>query len=506
MSILSMKNISKAFFGVTVLDNVNLEVEKGEVHALLGENGAGKSTLMNILGGVYTKDAGTVTVDGLTLENASVTESEKAGVAFVHQELNLFNDLLVFENLFLGKEILHKPWTLNKRAMIGRTRELFNELGVNINPKAPVADLETSQKQLLEIAKALDAKARLIILDEPTTSLNTPEIRHLFSIVRGLQKKGITFIFISHKMPEVFTIADRYTVLRNGRFIKTGKIGDTTPHEVTTAMVGREVSDKEIYTGRSLGEVVLEMDHCSGPGFHDISLRVRRGEIIGLTGLAGSGASGLMQAMFGVVPFSGGIFRVFGREMRGLTIHRAMKTGRVGMIPTNRKENSIMPDMQILENEYISEHTLSWHIPHIFKKKEIAKYNRYKGILNIKDNSFRDLITSLSGGNQQKIILARLLNTNADIFLLDNPTQGIDVGAKGEIYKLILQLSEQGKTILVNTLEIPEIEKVADQCIVFYHGRVHAILDRNNIDETTVMLHATGAVPEAGAADFVRTE
>ena len=499
MIVLSMKNITKSFFGVTVLKDVSLEVEQGEVHALLGENGAGKSTLMNILGGVHSRDAGTVEINGITLETASVTESEKAGVAFVHQELNLFNDLLVFENLFLGKEILYPTGTLNKRAMTARAGKLFEELGVDINPKSPVADLETSRKQLLEIAKALDAEAKLIILDEPTTALNTPEIQHLFSIVRGLQKKGIAFIFISHKMPEVFTIADRYTVLRNGRFIKSGKIRETTAQEVTTSMVGREVSDKEQYSARAKGEVVLELEHCSGPGFSDISCKVHRGEIIGLTGLAGSGAGSLMQAMFGDVPFSGGIFKVFGNKMHRLDIHRAMKLARIGMVPSNRKENPILPDMQLLENEYISEHTLSMGKPHIFKKREIAKYNRYKKILNIKDNSWGDLITSLSGGNQQKIILARVLNTDAEIFLLDNPTQGIDVGAKGEIYKLILQLSEQGKTILVNTLEIPEIEKVADQCVVFYHGRVHAILDRNSIDETTVMLHAAGAVPPAAA-------
>ncbi|MDR1419726.1 MAG: sugar ABC transporter ATP-binding protein [Treponema sp.] len=497
MNILTMRHIYKSFFGVPVLSDVGLEVEEGEVHALLGENGAGKSTLMNILGGVYTRDSGSVIVNGVTLENESVTGSEKAGVAFVHQELNLFNDLLVFENLFLGKEILYGTRTLNKRAMIKRAQELFAELGVNINPKALVANLETSQKQLLEIAKALDARARLIILDEPTTALNTSEIESLFSIIRGLQKKGITFIFISHKMPEIFTIASRYTVLRNGRFIKTGKISETTPREVTASMVGRDISDREIYETRGQGEVILELDRCSGPGFHDISFKVRRGEIIGLTGLAGSGASSLMQAMFGAVPFSGGKFTVSGREMKRLSIHSAMKIARIGMVPTNRKENSILPFMQILENEYISEHTLSGRIPHIFKKKEVAKYNGYKKILNIKDNSWRDLVTSLSGGNQQKIILARLLNTNADIFLLDNPTQGIDVGAKGEIYRLILQLSEQGKTILVNTLEIPEIEKVADECVVFYHGSVHAVLDRNSMDETTVMLHATGAVPAA---------
>ena len=493
---LSMKNITKSFFGVTVLDNVSFEAQRGEVHALLGENGAGKSTLMNILGGVYVRDSGSITVNGAPLENITVHESEKAGIAFVHQELNLFNDLLVFENLFLGKEITYKTGTLNKKAMIARASGLFDELGVKMNPRARVENLETSQKQFLEIAKALDADAKIIILDEPTTSLNTSEVQHLFSIIRGLKAKGITFIFISHKMPEIFSIADRYTVLRNGQFIVSGNIGETTPAAVTRAMVGRDVSEREISAERSTGEPVLELDNCSGPGFSNISFKVRRGEIIGLTGLAGSGASNLMQAMFGALPFTGGSISVSGKKIPRLNIHRAMKIAGIGMVPTNRKENSILPFMPILENEYISEHTLSMNKPHIFKKNEIKKYNQFKQILNIRDNSCNDPITSLSGGNQQKIILARLLDTNADIFLLDNPTQGIDVGAKGEIYKLILRLSEQGKTILLNTLEIPEIEKVADQCIVFYHGRVHAVLD-SSMDEATVMLHATDAVPAA---------
>ncbi|MDR1469604.1 MAG: sugar ABC transporter ATP-binding protein [Spirochaetaceae bacterium] len=506
-----MKNISKSFFGITVLDDVNLEVLSGEVHALLGENGAGKSTLMNILGGVYKKDSGEITVNGARLENASVHESEKSGVAFVHQELNLFNDLLVFENLFLGKELVYKTGTLNKKAMIARAEELFGSLGVNINPRALTANLETSQKQLLEIAKALDADAKLIILDEPTTALNTSEIEHLFSIVRRLKGTGVSFIFISHKMPEIFTIADRYTVLRNGRFIKSGNIADTNPQELTTLLVGREVSDRAIYEERALGEVIFEMEHCSGDGFHDVSLKVRKGEIIGFTGLAGSGASSLMQTIFGAGRFTSGKVTFLGKEFldkesfcvntRAYNIHTAMKTAHIGMMASNRKENSILPFMRILENQYVSEHTLSAFKFHIFKKKEIAKYNDYKGLLNIKANDHADLITSLSGGNQQKVILARLLNTNAAIFLLDNPTQGIDVGAKSEIYKLILRLSEQGKTILVNTLEIPEIEKVADQCVVFYHGRIHAILGRNKIDETTVMLHATGAVPALESGD-----
>jgi ribose transport system ATP-binding protein len=494
MIALSMKNISKSFFDVPVLNNVNFEVEEGEIHALLGENGAGKSTLMNILDGVYTRDSGTIELFGEDFDEMTINDAEKAGITFVHQEMNLFNDLLVFENLFLGKEILFKTRMLNKRAMIVKAKKIFADLGVNIDPKALVANLETSQKQLLEIAKALDANARIIILDEPTTALNTSEIQHLFTVMRRLREKGMTFIFISHKMPEIFTIADRYTILRNGFFIKTGKISETTPIEITTAMVGKEISNKSIYTQRKSGTVILELNKCSGPGFHDISLKVRKGEIIGFTGLAGSGASNLLQAMFGIIPLSAGSIFVGEKRFFSLNIHKAMKSAHIGMVPSNRKENSILPYMQIIENMYISEHTISGLRFHISKRKEVVKYEHFKELLNIKANSYSDLITSLSGGNQQKIILARLLNTNADILLLDNPTQGIDVGAKGEVYKIILQLSNQGKTILVNTLEIPEIEKIADQCVVFYHGKIHAVLDRKQIDETTVMLHATGAV------------
>jgi ribose transport system ATP-binding protein len=390
--------------------------------------------------------------------------------------------------------------------MIKRSDELFHSLGVNINPKEMTANLETSQKQLLEIAKALDADAKLIILDEPTTALNTSEIEHLFSIIRRLKGTGISFIFISHKMPEIFTIADRYTVLQNGSFIKSGGIADTNPQEITVSMVGRGGSDNEIYSERVAGDVILEMENCSGENFHNVSLKIKRGEIIGLTGLTVSGASSLIQALFGAIRFNSGKITVFGNknfcvDTRKYNIHAAMKTARIGMVASNRKENSILPFMQILENLYISEHILSAFKIHIFKKKEIEKYNVYKAVLNIKANDHEDLITSLSGGNQQKVIIARILNTEADIFLLDNPTQGIDIEAKGEIYKLILRLSKQGKTILVNTLEIPEIEKIADRYFVFYHGEIHAILGRNKINETTVMLYATGAVPAQAGDD-----
>ena len=493
MEILKMTDISKSFFGVPVLRGVNLDVEQGEVHALLGENGAGKSTLMNILAGVYTRDSGTVVFDGETMENTTIADAEKAGIAFVHQELNLFNDLKVYENIFLCNEITYKTGTLNRKEMIRLSQELFDKMEVDIDPTALVSELETGKKQLLEIAKALHAQAKLLILDEPTTALNNEEIAHLFSIIRRLQKQGKSFIFISHKMNEIFTIADRYTVLRNGEFIHSGKIADTDPKEVTKLMVGSKFNEDDAYEPRDSGEVVLDLKGLCGDGFDDISFTVKKGEVVGFTGLVGSGVSEMFQTVFGVLPIKGGTVVINGKEMAGSNIHLAMCQG-MGMIAANRKENSIVPDFSLLENTYISEHTLSEKKQHISNKKETEKYLELAKVLNVKANSPADLITSLSGGNQQKVIIARWLNTNADILLLDNPTQGIDVGAKGEIYKLIHQLAREGKTILVNTLEIPELQQVADRCIVFYHGHLQTEIPRSEMTEENVMLWATNAI------------
>ena len=495
-NILEMKGIEKAFFGVTVLDKVDFSVEQGEVHALLGENGAGKSTLMNILAGVYTRDGGEVVFDGKPLVNTTVQKSESAGIAFVHQEINVFNDLKVYENIFMRKEIA-KFGVTNKRAMIKQSRELFERLGVDIDPTDLVSTFDTAKKQLLEIAKALFVNAKLIILDEPTTALSNEQIAHLFSIVKHLKEdEGVSFIFISHKMNEIFEIADRYTVLRNGVMVGTGDIADTDPETVTRLMVGSSYSAADVYSTRELGEEVLRLEHLSGEGFRDVSFAARKGEVIGMTGLKGAGVSEAMQAVFGAVPATSGKIFIEGKEINIRSIHKAMKHS-IGMVAANRKENSVLPDMNLLENGYIAEHTISMaKQPVIIKRREIKRYNERKEQLSIKANSHEDLITSLSGGNQQKVILARWLNTEADILLLDNPTQGIDVGAKAEIYKLILKLAEEGKTILVNTLEIPEVQKVADRCIVFYHGTIKKVLERGDINEETVMLHATNAIRE----------
>lgn len=489
--ILEMNHISKSFGGSKALSDVHFEMEEGEVHALLGENGAGKSTLMNILTGVLPADSGKIVFMGKEYTSPTIKEMEKAGIAFVHQELNVINDLSVADNIFLRKEIKNKFGLINEKEQIKKTRELFESLGVDMNPSEMVSNLKTSEKQLLEICKALYSDARLLILDEPTTALSNDEIEHLFSILRRLKKAGKSFVFISHKMPEIFSIADRYTVFRNGQYISSGRIADVDAQKLTSDMVGVNYVDADYYEPRELGEEILRLHNYSGHGFNKINLSVRRGEVLAFTGLAGSGASELMQTMFGVLPNEGGYIEVNGTKITG-KIGKFMKS-KVSMLPANRKENSVIPDLSILENFYTSEHVLSKKKQFINEKAELEKYQVQKEKLKIKAENSSLGIASLSGGNQQKVFLARWLNTGAEVLLFDNPTQGVDVGAKSEIYRLILEFAKQGQTVIINTLEIPEVQKVADRCVVFYEGEIAAILDHKDVTEQVVMAYSTGA-------------
>jgi ribose transport system ATP-binding protein len=487
---LEMTDISKSFFGVQVLHQVSLRVEKGTIHALIGENGAGKSTLMNILGGVYSLDNGIVKVDEKDVHDLTVRKAEALGIAFVHQEVNLFNDLLVYENIFMGKE-LTKHGLLNRKEMIQRTNALFADLHVDMKATDLVGTLSTGKKQLLEIAKALFCKASLFILDEPTTALSNEEINNLFRIINELKAQGNTFIFISHKMPEIFRLCDDYTVLRNGEMVLSGHLKDTNPQEVTKAIVGEKYQNKEVYASRELGPVCLRLVNYSGEGFSNINLEVHQGEIIGFTGLHGSGSSELMQAMFGITKATSGEFIANQKSLTGASVKKVMQN-HIGMVPANRKENSVFGDLNLLDNLCIADFSVEPG-PLFHLRREEKQFGRYQDELAIKANSQKDLLLSLSGGNQQKVIIARWLKTNADILLLDNPTQGIDVGAKNEIYRLLIQLAQSGKTILFNTLEIPEIQKCADRCVVFYHGRIEAVLERNEISDEKVMMYATHA-------------
>jgi len=493
MALLEMNHVSKAFGGSQALSDVHLSVEEGEIHALLGENGAGKSTLMNILTGVIPADSGTIEFNGKSYPNPTIQSMEDAGIAFVHQELNVINDLTVSDNIFLCRELVSKLGMIKKAEQVEKTAKLFSDLGVNIDPNVMVSTLKTSEKQLLEICRALYVDAKLIILDEPTTALSNDEINHLFGILKGLKAKGKSFIFISHKMPEIFAISDRYTVMRNGEFISSGYIKDTNPHAITSDMVGSQYVDTEVYVPRDLGDTYLELKKFSGYGFKDVDLSVKKGEIVAFTGLAGCGASELMQTMFGALPSEGGKMILGDKVLKGKKIAAFMKNS-VGMLPANRKENSVVPDMSIMENFYLAEHVVSSNKPFIRMSDEASRYQVQKDALNIKAGDSSDGISSLSGGNQQKVFLARWMNMGADLLLFDNPTQGVDVGAKEEIYKLILQFAKDGKTVIINTLEIPEIYKVADRCIVFYEGRIVKEFKHSEVNEHDVMLYATNAI------------
>ena len=462
-TILNMQGISKSFGGVHALVDVHLDVERGEIHALLGENGAGKSTLMNILTGVVPMDKGHIEFDGNVYDQPTIRQMEDAGIAFVHQELSVINDLTVYENIFLNREIRNKWHVLEKKQMIAQTRDLFSRLGVDMDPMTMVSELKTSEKQLLEICRALHANAKLLILDEPTTALSNEEIRHLFGILENMKAAGTAFIFISHKMPEIFAIADRYTVFRNGQFISSGFIKDTDSKRLTSDMIGQEYADKDVYEPRPLGDVVVKLDKLSGKGFHNIDLEIH------------------------------------GKAISGCISH--FMRHQVAMLPSNRKENSVIPDMSILENCQIAEHTLSFSKPVINEKVELSKFEKLKQMLHIKSDSPHDPINSLSGGNQQKVFLARWLNTNADVLIFDNPTQGVDVGAKAEIYQLILQFAQEGKTVIINTLEIPEIKKVSDRCVVLYDGGLAKIFNHDEINEQDVMMYSTNAVAAAGKSE-----
>ncbi|NGQ96521.1 sugar ABC transporter ATP-binding protein [Brevibacillus sp. SYP-B805] len=496
---LEMKGITKSFGGVQALKGVDFSVNEGEIHALLGENGAGKSTLMNILGGVIPADAGEIWMDGRPVRISSPQDSKRCGISFIHQELNLIPDMTVYENLFLGSEMVSAYGFVDAKRMIQETRRILDMLGVQLDPEAIVGKLDASLKQVIEIAKSLLNESNIIIMDEPTTSLTDREIQHIFHVMRTLRSKGVSIIFISHKLQEVIQFCDRYTVLRDGELSSTGRIADTDEEKIAQAMVGKEVLKQQVYRPRALGEVVLEANGLHGGAFHDIRFTLRKGEILGFTGLSGAGHSELMEALFGYRPKTAGEVWIKGRTAVIRHPKQALASG-LGFVPKNRKESAIIKDMSILENFTLASLGKVLRFGFIERKREREKFQAYREQINIKAGNPELPITSLSGGNQQKVILAKWLEADADIIILDNPTQGVDVGAKSEIYQLILELAEKGKSFIVLSSEIPEIQKLCDRVVVMYQGRVTAILDREEATEGRIMMYATGAKSQADTA------
>lgn len=491
--LLEMKNISKYFGPVEALKGVSLNVDRGEIHGLLGENGAGKSTLMNILAGTYPATKGEIYFDGKKCENLTAKKTQGMGIRFIHQELNLVNDLTVYENLFLGEEITKGFGILNRKEMIKKTEEVLKRMNLDIDPLMEVGFLETSRKQLVEIAKALLFHAKLIIMDEPTTALTNKEIEMLFALMRKLKNEGVSMIYISHKMPELFSICDRYTVLRDGNFIESGNFKDIDERRATELLVGRKVADEQIEKEKVSDEILMEVKNISAKGkFENISFNLKKGEVIAVTGLHGDGRDYLAEALYGVCRLDSGEVAVNGEKILYKSIKETVNQG-ISMVQRNRKERSIIKDMSILNNFSVGRFTSKHKNLFINDGEELEKFNVRKQEMSTKIGHYNDYITSLSGGNQQKIIIGRCLELDTDVIILDNPTQGIDVGAKFEIYKIINQLAKKGKGIIIFSSEYPEIHKVADRCFVMYKGKINKELSRDEFSEINIMHYATGA-------------
>jgi len=492
--IVEFKNIYKNFNAVKALQDVSLTIGDSEIHGLLGENGAGKSTLMNILGGVLPPTSGSIIIDGVKYESLNPTQAKELGINFIHQELNLVNDLKVFENLFINREVTKYKFYLDKEYMIEKSYEIFNRMNISIDPKVYVRELDTLQKQLVEIARAILFESELIIMDEPTTALTNTEIENLFTIMKDLKSQGISCIYISHKMPELFAICDKYTVLRNGKFIQSGDFKDIDEHKATELLVGRSIIEERDIKKESINsEPIYEVKNLTcEPFFRDISFSLKKGEVIAITGLFGDGRGELSEALFGARKVDSGKIIKDGKTLPLSSIRRVMKSG-VGMIPRNRKERSIIKDMNIMNNVSMAHFNAKHKKPIISYSEELERFRVNQKVTNIKVGSPKDPITSLSGGNQQKVIFARWFELNSDVYILDNPTQGIDVGAKFEIYKLINDLTNKGKSVIIFTSEFPEIYKTSNRCIVMYKGEINKIIPHNQLSERDVMYYSTGS-------------
>ena len=495
---LQMSGIVKKYGGVAVLKEVDFTVKSGEIHALLGENGAGKTTMMNILGGVTMPDSGTITLFGNQANITSPLDAQQLGVAFVHQELNVINDLTVYENMFLGNELRNKFGVLDIKKMCEETQKVFDRMNVDINPRAMMHELETSYKQIVEIARSLLQDAKIIIMDEPTTSLTQKEIDNVFTIMRTLtREQGVTIIFISHKLGEVVEFCDSYTVLRNGEKVFEGSITDEygekiSQVEIAKMMVGHDVLGVDVYEPRELGEEYFTVENLQvGNDVKGMSFALRRGEILGITGLLGDGKEQLVRSLFGDMTKTGGKVILDGEE---INIHHPVqgKKKGIGYLPANRKENAIIKDLSVQSNLTIVTVNECMQGIALSKKKERAMMDEAKQQLSIKVHNYDNLITSLSGGNQQKVVLAKWLRAKPKVMILTNPTQGVDVGAKNEIYTELMKLAKTGVGVIITSGEAQEIIRTCDRALVMYHGELRGELSRDQLTEENIMILSTG--------------
>lgn len=489
---IEMRGIDKSFGGNAVLKSAGFLLDDGEIHALMGENGAGKSTLMKILTGVYTKDAGTVLVDGKEVCYNNPQEAEKAGIVFIHQELNVLFDLTVEENMFLGKEIKKAFGICDKKAMRKKVKEILDLLGVDIDPGQTMDKLSVGQQQMIEIAKALMVDAKVIIMDEPTAALTQSETEVLFDVVKSLRQKGVSIVYISHRMEEIFELCDRITVLRDGSYIGTEKISDVDMNDVVKMMIGREIGERYPARESKIGDVIFEVKDLNCPGtFENVSFQVHAGEVLGVSGLMGAGRTEIMQAIFGNMPHVTGNIYLEGKEIKNKNPEQAIANG-IGFITEDRKVEGLMLEKSIMENISLANLGKISKNGVIQKKSEQDLVKRGIDELKIKCFGPQHECDNLSGGNQQKVVFAKWIYTDPKVLILDEPTRGVDIGAKKEIYNIINELAAKGVAIIMVSSELPEVLGMSDRIMVVSEGKVTGIIDKEDANQENVMILATG--------------
>lgn len=484
----SVSGLSKSFGGVQALTDVNLCFRRGEVHALVGENGAGKSTLMKIIGGVIQPDKGQMLYEGREIRFASPRESIDAGIALIHQELSMMPSLSIMENIFMGR--MGSSLSIVKRSELeGKAKEVLDLVGLDIDPSTTVRKLSTSQRQLVEIAKALSKNANLIMMDEPNSSLTDVESERLFAVIENLKRKGISIIYVSHKIPEVLRISDRISVLRDGRYIGTIERKDASVDHIIQMMVGRNLEFGTLRNSRPQGSPVLRVDRLTGPGFRDVTFELRRGEILGFAGLVGAGRSEVARAIFGAAQHVSGSVVLEDTPVKFRSPREAIEHG-LAMVQEDRQTLSLFAKLSISLNMSLSALPKLSNVGIVNYPKVQETVDEYLRKLSIKLGAPSDPISSLSGGNQQKAVLARWLSINPKVLILDEPTHGIDVGAKLEIYKLMASLAERGISIILISSELPEIISMSDRVVVMCEGSVTGVLDGDAITEENIMRYA----------------
>lgn len=487
-----MTGIKKSFGSNSVLRGVDFDIRAGEVHALMGENGAGKSTLMNILTGLHKADAGEIVIDGKQQLFANPKEAEDYGVSFIHQEMNTWPEMTVLENLFIGKEIKNKIGLIQTKKMKELANQTFSDLGVQLDLDKDVKDLSVGQQQMIEIAKSLMTNAQVIIMDEPTAALTEREIDVLFKTIHTLTKKNVSIIYISHRMEEIFKISDRITVMRDGVSIDTTMTKETTNDEVVRKMVGRDLEDYYPTKHSKIGEVAFEAKGLTQKGrFKDITFNVKSGEIVGFSGLMGAGRTEIMRSIFGMDPLDEGEMILEGKKLTIKNPSAAIKEG-IGFLTENRKEEGLVLDYSLRDN--ISLPSIDGFSKYglIDTKSESDFSTMLMKRLNVKAVDEFDPASSLSGGNQQKVVLAKWIGIGSKVLILDEPTRGVDVGAKREIYQLMNELADRGVAIIMVSSDLPEILGVSDRVIVVHEGNIAGELSKQEATEEKIMKLATG--------------